>query len=66
MTGVTTATTFLEMGLDSLSLTQISLALKKKFKVKVTLRQLLEVYPNFGTLAEFMAQTVRRWVRDCR
>jgi acyl transferase domain-containing protein/glutamate-1-semialdehyde aminotransferase len=58
MTGVNAATTFLEMGLDSLSLTQVGLALKKKFKVKVTLRQLLEVYPNFGTLAEFMTQTV--------
>lgn len=48
------ATTFLEMGLDSLSLTQMGLALKKKFQVKVTLRQLLEIYPNLGTLADFI------------
>ncbi|MEH1799486.1 MAG: aminotransferase class III-fold pyridoxal phosphate-dependent enzyme [Nostoc sp.] len=48
------STTFLEMGLDSLSLTQVGLALKKKFKVKVTLRQLLEIYPNLGTLADFI------------
>ncbi|MEH2260074.1 aminotransferase class III-fold pyridoxal phosphate-dependent enzyme [Nostoc sp.] len=47
-------TTFLEMGLDSLSLTQVGLALKKKFQVKVTLRQLLEIYPNLGTLADFI------------
>ncbi|MDZ7969594.1 MAG: aminotransferase class III-fold pyridoxal phosphate-dependent enzyme [Nostoc sp. DedSLP03] len=46
--------TFLEMGLDSLSLTQVGLALKKKFQVKVTLRQLLEIYPNLGTLADFI------------
>ncbi len=58
MTGIDPTTTFLEMGLDSLSLTQVGLALKKKFKVKVTLRQLLEVYPNFGTLAKFLAPTV--------
>ncbi|MBN3907812.1 MAG: aminotransferase class III-fold pyridoxal phosphate-dependent enzyme [Nostoc sp. NMS1] len=48
------STTFLEMGLDSLSLTQVGLALKKKFQVKVTLRQLLEIYPNLGTLADFI------------
>ncbi|MFN6525819.1 aminotransferase class III-fold pyridoxal phosphate-dependent enzyme [Nostoc sp. ChiSLP03a] len=46
--------TFLEMGLDSLSLTQVGLALKKKFQVKVTLRQLLEIYPNLGTLGDFI------------
>ncbi|MBE9104716.1 aminotransferase class III-fold pyridoxal phosphate-dependent enzyme [Nostoc cf. edaphicum LEGE 07299] len=46
--------TFLEMGLDSLSLTQVGLALKKKFQVKVTLRQLLEIYPNLGTLVDFI------------
>ncbi|MEH2446013.1 MAG: aminotransferase class III-fold pyridoxal phosphate-dependent enzyme [Nostoc sp.] len=48
------STTFLEMGLDSLSLTQVGLALKKKFQVKITLRQLLEIYPNLGTLADFI------------
>ncbi len=57
MTGVDEVTTFLEMGLDSLSLTQVGLALKKKFKAKVSLRQLMEVYPNFGTLADFLIQT---------
>jgi acyl transferase domain-containing protein/glutamate-1-semialdehyde aminotransferase len=48
------STTFLEMGLDSLSLTQVGLALKKKFKVKVTLRQLLEICPNLVTLADLI------------
>ncbi len=58
MAGVDDSTTFLEMGLDSLSLTQVGLALKQKFKVKVTLRQLLETYPDYRTLAEFLVQTL--------
>ncbi|BDI15508.1 hypothetical protein ANSO36C_13100 [Nostoc cf. commune SO-36] len=52
------STTFLEMGLDSLSLTQVGLALKKKFKVKVTLRQLLEICPNLVTLADLINQAM--------
>ncbi|MCC5641835.1 aminotransferase class III-fold pyridoxal phosphate-dependent enzyme [Nostoc sp. CHAB 5824] len=52
------STTFLEMGLDSLSLTQVGLALKKKFQVKVTLRQLLEICPNLGTLADLINQAL--------
>ncbi|WP_309744852.1 polyketide synthase, partial [Chamaesiphon sp. OTE_20_metabat_361] len=43
--------TFLELGLDSLSLTQIALSLKKKFKVPVTFRQLLEDCSTMTTLA---------------
>ncbi len=43
--------TFLELGLDSLSLTQVALSLKKKFQVKVTFRQLLEDCANLTTLA---------------
>ncbi|WP_375494004.1 aminotransferase class III-fold pyridoxal phosphate-dependent enzyme [uncultured Nostoc sp.] len=52
------STTFLEMGLDSLSLTQVGLALKKKFKVKVTLRQLLEICPNLAMLADLINQAL--------
>jgi amino acid adenylation domain-containing protein len=44
--------TFLELGLDSLSLTQVSLALKKKFAVKVTFRQLLFDCSTLETLAK--------------
>ena len=50
--------TFLEMGLDSLSLTQVALALKKQFKVKIAFRNLLEDYPNLPTLAEFLDQAL--------
>ncbi len=51
-------TTFLEMGLDSLSLTQVAMALKKKFKVKITFRHLLEDYPNLDTLSEFVLRSL--------
>jgi amino acid adenylation domain-containing protein len=51
-------TTFLEMGLDSLSLTQVAMALKKKFKVKITFRHLLEDYPNLDTLCDFVLRSL--------
>ncbi len=51
-------TTFLEMGLDSLSLTQVAIALKKQFKLKITFRNLLEDYPNLGTLADFLDENL--------
>ena len=51
-------TTFLEMGLDSLSLTQVAMALKKKFKVKITFRHLLEDYPNLYTLSDFVLRSL--------
>ena len=54
LVGVDEAMTFLEMGLDSLSLTQVGLSLQKQFSIKVTFRQLLEAFPTLGTLAEFM------------
>jgi amino acid adenylation domain-containing protein len=45
---------FLELGLDSLTLTQVALTLKKKFKVKLSFRQLLEDYTNFTLLADHL------------
>ena len=50
--------TFLEMGLDSLSLTQVAITLKKKFKVKIAFRNLLEDYPTVKALATFLDQTL--------
>ncbi len=44
--------TFLEMGLDSLFLTQVATSLTKKFGVKVSFRQLNEELPNLDKLAE--------------
>ena len=48
---------FLELGFDSLFLTQVALAVQKKFSVKVTFRQLLEDFPNLQTLAEHLEKS---------
>lgn len=45
---------FLELGFDSLFMTQISLAFQKKFEVKITLRQLLETNPTIFSIAEYI------------
>ena len=44
--------TFLEMGLDSLFLTQVATSLTKKFGVKISFRQLNEELPNLDKLAD--------------
>src|SRR5205823_7713673 len=51
-------TPFLELGLDSLFLTQFALALGRKFKIKVTFRQLLEHYPTMESLAVHIEATL--------
>jgi amino acid adenylation domain-containing protein len=45
---------FLELGFDSLFMTQVSLAFQKKFEVKITLRQLLETNPTIFLIAEYI------------
>lgn len=47
-------TPFVEMGLDSLTLTQAALQVKKNFKVNLTFRQLMESYRSFDALAAFV------------
>ena len=47
-------TTFFEMGLDSLVLTQTATALKKEMDFEVTFRQLLEETPTVDSLAEWL------------
>lgn len=49
---------FLEMGMDSLFLTQVSLQLKKELKIQVTFRQLLEQYNTINLLAEAFSDKV--------
>jgi glutamate-1-semialdehyde aminotransferase/acyl carrier protein len=56
LAGVDESTTFFDMGLDSLLLTQVALTLTKTFNVKIKFRQLLEELTTFGLLAEFMDQ----------
>ena len=45
---------FIEMGLDSLLLTQVTLNIKKEFGVPVTFRQLNEDYSTLETLAGYL------------
>jgi amino acid adenylation domain-containing protein len=54
--GADPALTFLEMGFDSLFLTQASQALKKKYGVKVTFRQMLEEVSTLNDLASHLDQ----------
>ncbi len=56
MEPISGTTSFVEMGLDSLTLTQIAQRLQKQFNCKVTFRQLLEEYPNLNTLALALAR----------
>jgi glutamate-1-semialdehyde aminotransferase/acyl carrier protein len=56
MDGAASDTPFLELGLDSLALTQVALQLQRTFSVKVTFRQLIEAYSSLERLAEFMDQ----------
>lgn len=51
-------TTFFEMGLDSLVLTQTATALKKETEFDVTFRQMLESTPTVNSLAEFLDQNL--------
>ena len=54
MSGMGRDVTFLEMGLDSLILTQLSLTLTKKFQVKISFRQLMEDLCTLQTLASYI------------
>ncbi len=44
--------TFMELGLDSLFLTQFSLTVQRKFSVKISFRELQEDYPSMDSLAD--------------
>ena len=45
---------FLELGFDSLFLTQATSKIKKAFKIKLSFRQLFEEAPNIDTLANYV------------
>lgn len=49
---------FVELGLDSLTLTQAALQLKKEFRVPVTFRQLMEQQRSFDALAGWLDRTL--------
>jgi amino acid adenylation domain-containing protein len=45
---------FLELGMDSLTLTQAALQIKRQYGVNLSFRQLMQAQRNFGTLAEWL------------
>ncbi|HWZ12245.1 MAG TPA: amino acid adenylation domain-containing protein [Acidobacteriaceae bacterium] len=49
---------FLELGFDSLFLTQVSQQVQRTWGVKVTFRQMLEQYSSLQLLAEYLASTL--------
>ncbi|MFK7913288.1 MAG: amino acid adenylation domain-containing protein [Pseudomonadales bacterium] len=51
---IDSAESFVDMGFDSLFLTQANLRFKKEFKVKVTFRQLFEDAPTINALAQYI------------
>lgn len=54
MNDVTPEMTFIEIGLDSLLLTQIALILKKQFSLPITFRQLNEEYGTIDLLTNYL------------
>jgi amino acid adenylation domain-containing protein len=49
---------FLELGFDSLFLTQLTQGIQSKYKVKLTFRQIMESYPTLDSLSAHLKETV--------
>lgn len=58
MEGVNPDSSFVEIGLDSLLLTQVALTLKKEFALPITFRQLNEEYGTISDLAVYLDKTL--------
>ncbi|HLL21178.1 MAG TPA: aminotransferase class III-fold pyridoxal phosphate-dependent enzyme, partial [Kofleriaceae bacterium] len=54
VTGADPATPWLELGLDSLTLTQLALQVQRTHQVKVTFRQVMESFPSMAALAQLL------------
>lgn len=52
--GADPSLSFVELGLDSLTLTQVALQVKSTYAVPVTFRQLMETYRSFDALAGYL------------
>src|SRR5262249_59452935 len=50
------STPWLELGLDSLTLTQLALQIQRTHAIKVTFRQVMESYPTIASLAALLAE----------
>ena len=62
--GVASDTSFLEIGFDSLLLTQVALTLKKEFGLPITFRQLTNEYTSPEQLVNYLDQTLPAEVRQ--
>ena len=58
MAGVSPDLTFLEIGFDSLLITQLALTLKKRFGLPITFRQLNESYATPNQLVDYLDQAL--------
>ena len=58
LSGVSTASTFFDLGFDSLLLTQASQSLRQKFGVKITFRQLLEDLLSIDAVSAYLDANV--------
>lgn len=50
--------TFLELGFDSLFMTQLATSFQKEFNVKITFRQLISEYPTLNAISGFLDQSL--------
>ena len=57
---------FLELGFDSLFLTQLTQGIQSKYKVKLTFRQIMESYPTLDSLAAHLEATVAPGLQPSR
>ena len=51
------STPFIELGLDSLTLTQVALQVSRQFAVKISFRQLMDTWESFDALTAMLAAT---------
>ncbi|HZJ69475.1 MAG TPA: acyltransferase domain-containing protein, partial [Planctomycetota bacterium] len=58
VTGVDPSTPWLEIGLDSLTLTQLALQIQRTHAIKVTFRQVMESYPTMASLAVMLDESL--------
>jgi amino acid adenylation domain-containing protein len=58
MNGIESTRNFLEIGLDSLLLTQVAISLKKEFSLPITFRKLNEEYSSIETLVDYLDQNL--------
>ena len=58
MSEVGSSAPFVEIGLDSLTLTQVAIQVKKEFKTSLSFRQLMESYRTFASLAAYLDATL--------